>query len=239
MEQHQSLSYDAYQQLADLYTASVNSKPTNAYYERPGTLSLMPDVAGIQVLDAGCGAGFYTKWFLQHGAQVIGIDFSENMVNYSKALVKNEAEILLADLNQPLDMIPDHSIDLINSSLTLHYLNDLDFTIGEFARIIKPKGYLIFSVHHPAATPVWHDLDNYHETQLVTDIWKGMRNTEVTYFHRPLSAYTEALRRNGFIIEQIIEPQPLEIVRDLSAETYQDLIKKPVFLFFRARYYQL
>ena len=74
------ISYEAYQQLADLYATAVNTKPTNAYYERPGTLSLMPDVNGMRILDAGCGAGFYAKWLVDHGADVIGLDFSENMI---------------------------------------------------------------------------------------------------------------------------------------------------------------
>ncbi|WP_279387450.1 hypothetical protein [Rubrobacter taiwanensis] len=30
-------------------------------YERPATLSLLPDVAGKRVLDAGCGPGVYSE----------------------------------------------------------------------------------------------------------------------------------------------------------------------------------
>ena len=45
----------AYDEMAEAYAARIETKPHNAYYERPATLSLLPDVRGKRVLDAGCG----------------------------------------------------------------------------------------------------------------------------------------------------------------------------------------
>lgn len=45
--------YDAF---AAAYTADNESNAWNAYYERPASLALLGDVAGLRVLDAGCGA---------------------------------------------------------------------------------------------------------------------------------------------------------------------------------------
>ena len=230
-----SISYAAYQQMAELYATIVNTKPFNAYYERPATLSLMPEVAGMQVLDAGCGAGFYAKWFADHQVDVIALDFSENMIAYTKELLNGAGQCLVTDLNEPLSMISDAQMDLINSSLTIHYLADIDFTFSEFARVLKPDGYFIFSIHHPGITAEWHELDDYHQTVLVTDTWKGMKNTQVSYYHRSLMAYTEALRKNGFLIEQILEPMPEECVKELSPHSYQVLTTRPTFLFIKAR----
>ena len=229
------ISYDAYQKMAELYATIVNTKPFNAYYERPATLSLMPDVSGMHILDAGCGAGYYAKWFVEHGAKVIGLDFSEKMIAYSQELIGDKAEFQVADLNQPLSMIEDNTFDLVNSSLTIHYLTDLNFTFHEFARVLKPNGIFIFSVHHPFETLEWHKIENYHKTQLVSDVWKEMRKTEVTYYHRSLSAYVEALFKNGFIIEQILEPQPEGHVKEINEDTYRFLSRRPAFLFFKAR----
>jgi hypothetical protein len=55
---------DIYDELAEAYAARVETKPHNAYYERPATLSLLPDVKGKRVLDAGCGPGVYTGWLV-------------------------------------------------------------------------------------------------------------------------------------------------------------------------------
>jgi hypothetical protein len=39
----QPIALDAYQALAEAYAAVIDTKPHNAYYERPATLSLMPE----------------------------------------------------------------------------------------------------------------------------------------------------------------------------------------------------
>ena len=39
---------------------------------------------GAQVLDIGCGAGRYSKAFLEMGCEVVGIDISPNMIDFSK-----------------------------------------------------------------------------------------------------------------------------------------------------------
>lgn len=56
---------DMYDALAEAYAARADTKPHNAYYERPATLSLLPDVVGKRVLDAGCGPGIYTEWLVR------------------------------------------------------------------------------------------------------------------------------------------------------------------------------
>jgi SAM-dependent methyltransferase len=54
------IARDAYERLASGYDREGETKPSNAYLERPATLSLLPDVDDERVLDAGCGAGHLT-----------------------------------------------------------------------------------------------------------------------------------------------------------------------------------
>jgi 2-polyprenyl-3-methyl-5-hydroxy-6-metoxy-1,4-benzoquinol methylase len=53
-------------------------RPTswNNLYERPQMLSLLPALQGKNVLDIGCGTGFYTEHALNAGANVTAIDIS-------------------------------------------------------------------------------------------------------------------------------------------------------------------
>ncbi|MBM3291472.1 hypothetical protein FJY84_02210 [Candidatus Bathyarchaeota archaeon] len=67
------IAYDAYAKLAEKYAAIIDVKLHNAEYERPELLKMMPNVAGLRVLDAGCGTGSLTEWFLGHGAEVLGV----------------------------------------------------------------------------------------------------------------------------------------------------------------------
>ncbi len=62
------IAYDAYEKLAHAYAEMIDTKPHNAYLERPTTLSLLPDVEGKRVLDAGCGPGVYAEWLVERGA---------------------------------------------------------------------------------------------------------------------------------------------------------------------------
>ena len=75
-----SISFDSYEKMAEYYFEYVDTKPFNAYYERPATLSLLPSVTGKKVLDAGCAAGWYSEWLIEKGANVIALDFSPSMI---------------------------------------------------------------------------------------------------------------------------------------------------------------
>ncbi|MCB0202381.1 MAG: methyltransferase domain-containing protein, partial [Anaerolineae bacterium] len=79
------IAQDAYTTLADDYAARIDSKAHNAFYDRPAVISLLPDVAGLHVLDAGCGPGAYAEWLLDHGAQVVAVDANEKMLAHARA----------------------------------------------------------------------------------------------------------------------------------------------------------
>jgi hypothetical protein len=91
----QPIALEAYEELAESYAAKIDTKPHNAYYERPATLSLLPSVTGKAVLDAGCGPGVYTEWLLANGAEVSAIDASPKMVELARKRI-GDGEALLS-----------------------------------------------------------------------------------------------------------------------------------------------
>ncbi|WP_257347072.1 class I SAM-dependent methyltransferase [Pseudalkalibacillus decolorationis] len=231
-----NVSYDAFQKLADYYFRNVDEKPANADYERPGTLSLLPDVDGLRVLDAGCGTGWYTKWLDDKGAKVTSIDFSPNMIELTKQRVGEEAVVFQANLSEPIPQISSNSFDLVVSPLTLHYIKNWEIPFSEFNRVLRDKGRLVFSVHHPFMDFTQFNRDNYFATELLEDTW-NVQGEEVTvhFYRRPLSEIIKPLYLNGFVIEKIIEPMPTETYREKAPESYNKLSKKPQFLFIRAQ----
>lgn len=231
-----SVSLNSYEEMADYYFKYVDTKSFNAYYERPATISLLPDVKGKKVLDAGCAAGWYTNWLFEKGASVIALDFSPSMIEMAKKRVGNKAEIIRADLNEPLNFIEDESVDVVLSSLTLHYIKNWYVVMNEFNRILKKAGYLVFSVHHPFMDYTVFKKENYFLTELLDDEWETNRGkVRVQFYRRPLSNIITSVIDAGFIIEKLLEPMPIEKFKIEQPSTYDRLTKKPQFLFIRAR----
>ena len=96
------IAFDAYEAFADRYAVRIDTAPYNAYLERPATLSLLPDVKGKHVLDAGCGPGLYSEILLNRGAIVTAIDVSPKMIEFTKQRLGDRATIRLANLEKPL-----------------------------------------------------------------------------------------------------------------------------------------
>lgn len=231
-----SISFDSYEKMAEYYFDCVDTKPFNAYYERPATLSLIPCVAGKKVLDAGCAAGWYSKWLLDNGAKVIAIDFSPNMIEMTRKRIGHRADIIRADLNEPLNFIEDKSIDVIVSSLALHYIKDWNLIMAEFYRVLKSRGSLVFSVHHPFMDFIYFNRENYFLTEIIEDEWEtNIGKVKVQFYRRPLSKIIAPLIDAGFLIEKLIEPMPTEKFKELHPEVYEKLTRKPQFIFLRAR----
>jgi SAM-dependent methyltransferase len=231
-----SISLDSFERMAEHYLHAVDTKPYNAYYERPATISLLPDVRGKRVVDAGCAAGWYTAWLLDRGASVLALDHSPRMVEMTKRRVGERAEVVRADLNRPLSMVGDGTVDVVLSSLVLHYLRDWGAVLGEFHRILRPGGHLVFSVHHPFGDFLIFKRENYFLTELLEDEWDTAQGkVKVHFYRRPLGQMIAPLIESGFVIEKLVEPMPTERFKAELPEAYERLTKRPQFLFFRAR----
>jgi 2-polyprenyl-3-methyl-5-hydroxy-6-metoxy-1,4-benzoquinol methylase len=85
-----TVSIASYDEMAKYYENYVDTKPWNAYYERPAILSLLPEITNKKILDLGCVGGWYTKFLLDNGADVIAIDVNKNMVEATKNVFKTK-----------------------------------------------------------------------------------------------------------------------------------------------------
>ena len=213
---------------------SSKTKPYNAYYERPATLSLLPDVQGLSVLDAGCGPGIYTKWLLDQGAAtVVAVDFSAKMIQFAKERVREKAVFHLADLNQPLTFLKSDEFDLILCPLVLDHVKNLDFTFKEFNRVLKRNGILIFSMGHPMSDFRFSPSGDYFKLEEFSLKWSI--GVIVTSFRRPLSNILNSLIESNFTLERILEPLPTPEFEKVKPEDYKKLLHNPGFMCIRAK----
>lgn len=222
---------DAYDELADSYAEDVRSNGYNAHIEFPGTSSLVPDVDGCRVLDAGCGTGVYSEWLTEQGADVVGIDVSEAMLDHARAHVE-DAQFQQADLADPLAFQAD-SFDGIVSALALGYVEEWRATFAEFARVLEPDGFLVFSVGHPFDQFPFESEDgdgNYFDVERQHKEW----DVDVPYYRRPMGEIVNPLLAAGFRLDRVLEPQPTEAFAEKRPERYEKESRYPVFLCIRA-----
>jgi ubiquinone/menaquinone biosynthesis C-methylase UbiE len=232
----ESISQQAYDELADSYAARIDTKPHNAYYERPATKSLIPEVSGQLVLDAGCGTGVMTDWLLSRGAQVFAVDANDRMLAHARKRIGNRAKFKRANLEEPLSSIEDGIFDGILSSLAITYIKDHTTLFSEFRRMLKLNGWLVFSTEHPFFSYRFFNIDNYFETKEVSCDWHGFdKVVRMSSYYHSLGEISEALSTNGFLIEKILEPKPIEQFEVADKAGYDKLMKFPLFICMRAR----
>ena len=222
-----------YDTIATRYAAKIDQRPWNALYERPNTLALLPSVCGKDVLDAGCGHGWYADWLLSHGARVVAVDCSAQMAALADQRLAGRARVIHADVSNLRSVIDDETFDLILSSLVLHYLPDLSRVFSEWARVLRPNGSLVFSTHHPIHPKTLFD-PGYLHLELIEEEWEWL-GEKMRYYQRPLRDLTEPLATAGFVMERICEPTPSTELKHRDPKGFEQLRGLPAFIFVRAR----
>jgi SAM-dependent methyltransferase len=226
-----------YQRIADEYASIISTKDTHAYYERPTTLSMLPEVRGKRVLDAGCGPGVYSEWLLDHGANVLAVDYSEKMVALTTQRTRGHCDVRCADLAAGLGFIEDASIDLVLAPLVLDYVLDWESLFKEFHRFLVEDGLIVFSCRHPCFGHQGPPITNYFAIQERYEVWRsGFQNpVQMPYYHRSLTEMMVSIIGAGFTIEQLVEAKPTEDLEHIDGAFYQRLLREPIFIHMRVR----
>ena len=176
---------------------------------------LIGDVKNKEILDAGCGDGQYAKKLAEMGAIVIGIDGSTEMIHRA---CRNHPHPYITykvmDLTKPLTLI-NGSSDIIIAQMVMMDLPEIETCISEFSRILRPDGWLIFSITHPCFfSSDWvMDETGARTYKKVTDYLSVKSESlffwgKTIHYHRPLSYYFQYLEKNGFSVHSLHEPIP-------------------------------
>ncbi|MBF6426890.1 class I SAM-dependent methyltransferase [Nocardia cyriacigeorgica] len=204
-----------YDSFAEGYTAETENNLINGYYARPAIVGLAGDVAGRQILDAGCGSGPILAALRDRGAIVTGFDSSAKMVELARRRLGADAALHVADISGRLPFT-DRAFDDVIASLVLHYLEDWAGPLAELRRVLKPGGRLIVAVNHPFVFKLCYPEADYfatvkHSEEYTFDGQKAV----LTYWHRPLHAMTDAFAAAGFRTITISEPPPAPEAQEL------------------------
>lgn len=108
------------------------------------------DWTGARVLDAGCGTGEYACWFAARGADVVGLDLSEESLAQARRFADGHSiggvQFRVGSvLDLPFDPA---SFDLVYCTGVLHHTPDPSGGFRELARVLRPGGKLLVSLYH-------------------------------------------------------------------------------------------
>lgn len=198
----------AYDSFAAVYAAENEKSLFNAFYNRPEMIRLAGDVAGLRVLDAGCGSGPLMADLRARGAVASGFDLSAAMLDLARERLGEDADLRVADLGAPLPY-PDDEFDVVVASLALHYVQDWASALAELRRTLKPGGRLIVSIIHPTVYAIsYPEADYFALTRYSEDYTFDEQTVWMTYWHRPLQDVINAFTAAGFRITTVTEPPP-------------------------------
>jgi SAM-dependent methyltransferase len=122
------------------------------------------DLNGKNVLDAMCGSGQTTEFLLERGANVTGLDISNEVIETFKTRWTNANAMQRSLLDSGL---PDNSFDIVVIVGGLHHLHpNVNRAVQEIHRVLKPGGHLCFMEPHSGSFPdlirrVWYKFDRF------------------------------------------------------------------------------
>lgn len=127
--------------------------PTKTFLHsrRKKVLSLVGNVKGKKILDVGCGSGIFMIDFAKMGAKVVGIDYSDKMLNSAKRELSRfkipKSDFQLKRANAVSLPFKDKKFDVILASGLTDYLtmSENKKFIKEASRVLKKNGTLIVS----------------------------------------------------------------------------------------------
>ncbi|WP_419910660.1 class I SAM-dependent methyltransferase [Hoeflea sp.] len=233
----------------DVYRDALNT---------PSFLAMLPPVKGLKGLDVGCGEGANTRKIAEQGARMTGIDIAPTFIRHAR---QAETETPLGIDYQEADahLLPfeDACFDFATAFMSLMDMPRQDRALAEIYRVLRPGGFLQFSILHPCFVPpkrrnvrdgkgtvravqvadYFNEVDGQVDTWLFSDIPEEERARlepfTVPRFHRTLTSWVAMICGAGFVIQAFGEPR----ASDDTARKYPlvaDTQVTPIFLHVRA-----
>lgn len=211
----------------------------------PALLNLLPEPdTTSQLLDVGCGSGVLAPFVTQHGWRYTGVDVSKRLLKIAAQNHRKHGQFHRADARKLAQQIGKQRFDAVSFLLSIQDMNPLEAVIGSAAAVVREGGAVIIVMTHPcfriprqsgwgydAGRKLQYRRVDRYLTPLDVPMKQHGRGTTIS-FHRPLSAYINALGACGLRVERMDEITTHERGRNKAERrAFADV---PLFLALRA-----
>jgi SAM-dependent methyltransferase len=178
------------------------------------------DVAGLDVVELGCGTAYVSAWLAKRGARPVGVDPTPaQLATARRMMVETGIEFPLVEAPGESVPLPDASFDLAVSEYGASLWADPARWIPEAARLLRPGGRLVFLTNSVLVYLCAPDTGLVGET-LQRDQF-GMYRIEWpdeigVEFHLAHGEWISLLRSHGFEVEALHELRAPDDARDPS-----------------------
>ncbi len=206
----------------DIYRDALNT---------PAFLAMLPPVGGLSGLDVGCGEASNTRQLARLGARMQAIDIAPTFIRHAQATEASDPLGIVFQTGDGMALpFADNAFDFATAFMSLMDMPDQARVLMEVQRVLRPGGFLQFSILHPCFMPphrkvlreadgkvraieiagYFDAIDGQIDTWWFETLPRAEREQVVPFrtprFHRTLSGWVEIIRSAGLTIEQFGEP---------------------------------
>ena len=190
---------------------------------KPNLMRILAPQPGEQILDVGCGQGYFARLIAQAGAKVKGIDVGMELITLAKQQAKaNETYFVMSA--ETMRGLANKKFDAAICILALQNIKNLPAAILEISRVLKPGGRGVFVINHPTfripTASSWmfdektgvqsRNINKYmSEISQEVDMTQGIKDEKkkkyTMSFHHPLQVYFKAFAKADLSVTRLEE----------------------------------
>jgi SAM-dependent methyltransferase len=226
----------------------------------PAFMAMLPEVSKLTGLDIGCGEGHNTRLLARAGARMIGLDIAPQFLKHARQTELADPCGIQYTQGSGLALpFPNRSFDFVTAFMSLMDMPDIARVLAEAHRVLRPGGFLQFSILHPCTNvPVRHkvkdaqgqdvaltlagyfqpltgEIEEWSFSSAPPAIRQQWPLFKVPRYTHTLSQWLNKLIETGFAIERLSEPVPPVSGLQPPCTDIEDAQLMPYFLHLRVR----
>jgi SAM-dependent methyltransferase len=178
-------------------------------------LGALGPVAGLRVLELGCGAGQWSRQLAAEAGRLVGLDLSDAQLDAARKTMGTARYSLVQGAAEQLPFA-DAAFDLVFCDHGGLSWARPEVAVPEAARVLGRSGRLVFNVLSPWAEACYDEAADRVTSSLQRDYFglgpvaeeDGATSYQLTY-----GDWIRTLRAAGLVIDDLIEPRPAPAAR--------------------------